>query len=133
LPEPKASSIQAVVTMTAIVGSARSIYLGSGPAFIPFSAPESVVQTIIQRLPAVFSPDGKVLAIVRYNRSWAGDYEIVLHDMTTGKDTVIPCQGRSISFSPDGKTLVAVGSFGVSESERLLDLSTGKWIKPSGK
>jgi hypothetical protein len=81
----------------------------------------------MQKLPAAFSPDGKVLAVVRYNRSWAGDYEIVLHDMTTGGDTVIPCQGCSIGFSPDGKTLAVVGSFGVSESLRLLDPATAKW------
>ncbi len=130
IPEPKSSSLHAVGALASSIASARSMQLGGGPlGLVSFSGPESVVQTIQQRLPMSFSPDGNILALLRYNPSWGGDYELVLHDITTGKNSIIPTKGRSFSFSPEGNVIAIVGSFGVSESVRLFDPVNAKWIQ----
>ncbi|WAC06723.1 MAG: WD40 repeat domain-containing protein [Thermodesulfobacteriota bacterium] len=130
LPEASRSSVQTFAVLASLLLSARSMQLGGGPlGFPPFSAPGNVAQAISQRLPAIFSPGGKILALIRFNRSWHGDYEIVLLDMITNATKTVPCQCYSLSFSPDGTKLAVVGTFGISESVRLLDPVTGNWIQ----
>ena len=134
LPESQSSSVQSVAALTMLLAGARSVQLGGGPlGFLSFSDRGDAEKTVSQRLPALFSPDGKILALVRYHRSWSGDYEIVLYYVETGTTKVVPCNCRSISFSPDGTRLAAVGSFGVSESVRLLDPVTAEWIQRDKK
>jgi len=127
VPEAEHSSVQAVATLALFLSSARTIHLVGAPVGSPlYSAPSDVAQAISRRLPVIFSPDGKILALLRFNPGWSGDYEIVLLDVIANTSKVVPCQCFSLSFSPDGTRLVVAG-FGVS----LLDPVTGKWIESS--
>ena len=77
--------------------------------------------------PAIFSPDGKHLAVKRYHVSASGDFEIVVLDVASRTaSTRIDCQCFGMAFSPDGTRLATAG-----RPVQLWDVNTGAEIRLS--
>jgi len=82
--------------------------------------------------PAIFSPDGKRLAVRRRNLGLSADYEILVLDVAS-RETVarIPCQCFGMAFSPDSTRLATAGHSASGGPVQLWDMNTGREIRPS--
>lgn len=125
LPATDDTSVQTFASLVLLLAGARNVQLTGTPGNIFYTSPNKVAEAVSNRFPAIFSPDGKFLAVLRHNIGLSGDYEIVLLDTTTNTTKSVHCQCWSICFSPDGTKLAAAGWLGV----KLLDPVTGNWIK----
>jgi WD40 repeat protein len=128
------ASASIAMSLLSLIVSARSIQLGGGPIGSPIvTAPSDVSVAITRRLPVIFSPDGKTIALLRHRVTFGGDYELLVHDLSTHTTKSTSCQCFSISFSPDGTMLAVVGQNlggdpASADRLRLLDVSTFSWL-----
>ena len=84
------------------------------------------------RYPAIFSPDGKHLAVLRFNPGLSGDHEIVLLDVKSRAIVAtVPCQCFGLAFSPDGARIATAGHSAHGGPVQLWDPNTGNEIRPS--
>ena len=130
LPEPKISPAEAAGVIVMSIPMPLLLVL-----LDPDSPVANARAVASKRLPLAFSPNGIVLAVVRYKER-LNAYEIVLHDFASNTTKTIACQCMALSFNPDGTILAAVGSFGaigLGAPLRLLDPSTGTWLDTQAK
>lgn len=137
LPNVDTSSLEGIAVLTSILASARNIQLGGGPvgappigaATMPTGMINPIARAFYGRLPVSFSPDGKHLAVVRFNPSWGADYEVAVIDLASGKTAVsIRCQCMRMAFSPDGKLIATAMMTMLGNRVQLWDASSGKEI-----
>ena len=90
-------------------------------AFAQWNLPEGAIARLGKGYirDKAFSPDGELLAMVDSLGIW-------IYDTENGQEVAhIEYPARSVSFSPDGQTLVTVGVIGHSGEVRLWDVATG--------
>ncbi|MFJ1252331.1 WD40 repeat domain-containing protein [Cupriavidus sp. CuC1] len=103
---------------------ARAIQLTGAPSGVPVTdfaqAPWPAFNC-----PLAFSPDGKLLAMIRFSHEFSASYHLEIYDTESGS-LISRYSGAlsSITFSPDNQRLATSGIIRVI----LLDPRTGKEI-----
>lgn len=123
------STAQGIAVLMFLLSAAASIHTVGAPVVggLPLGGFDPEAHAVADRYPAIFSSDGTRLALMRFNRVWTGDHEILVLDVQSTATVVrIQCQCFTMDFSPDGKRL-ATGGLRV----RVWDAETGKDLTPS--
>lgn len=134
LAEVDTSTVQGLAMLVGILNAATSIQMTGAPGVGPpppgrFNPDTRAAEG---RYPAIFSPDGKHLAVIRFNPGLSGDHEIVLLDVKSKAIVAtIQCQCFGLAFSPDGARIATAGHSAHGGPVQLWDVNTGNEIRPS--
>ncbi len=125
-PTPEQKTTEAIGSILSIFAIASTIHVSGGPGvLVPFTGFENQTWPPFN-CPITFSPDGKLLALIRFSREiGSGSYHIEVYDSATG-NRVSRYNGAmsSVAFSPDNQRLATSGFLQVI----LIDPRTGEEI-----
>jgi WD40 repeat protein len=113
-PTPQASSgVNALATLLMIVASARSMHLGGGPIGAPPIDGHATAGGYAADLMTEFSPDGRLLAVLKRAPSSWGTSEVVIAEIAGSKVQRFACECSVIAFRPDGRAIATAGKDGI--------------------
>ena len=113
LPKPDTRWLR-TMQFAALLSGMSSISMGSGPGvYVPGDATvekRGMEQSVEDRLPVLFSRDGRFLALMRISQTFSGSHEILVIHRETEKAVSLRCNCFSMAFSPDSDRLISVGT-----------------------
>jgi WD40 repeat protein len=113
LPKPDVRWVR-TMQFAAFLSNIASISMGGGSGvYVPGGAASEKIgmeRSVEDRLPVLFSKDGRFLAVMRFSPAFSGSAEILVFHLQTEKTISLSCNCFSMAFSPDGSKLISVGT-----------------------
>jgi len=119
----------AIAAIFALASTVHTINITGAPTGFPVGGILSPPPLPNFYCPPVFSPDGKLLALIRISHELSSSYHVEVYESSTGTRISRNSGGgiSAIAFSPDGNRLAVSGILGIN----ILDPLSGKEIKSS--
>lgn len=108
-PTPVPPEAQALAAVLMIIASARSMQLGGGPLGVPPIGGVASYGPAGSDLQVAFSPDGRLLAVLRRASPASGTGEVLIAEVAGNRVTRIPCRCFAFAFRPDGRAIATAG------------------------